>query len=63
MELTDTSPANSEAANLFRENTKEYERRVKVSHDSTYSPLVVNRLKLMPGRRRWSIHGSTIPRS
>lgn len=28
------SPANAEAAQLFRENTKEYERKVKVSRVS-----------------------------
>jgi hypothetical protein len=26
------SPANAEAAQLYKDNTKEYERRVKVSH-------------------------------
>jgi hypothetical protein len=29
------SPANAEAAQLYKDNTKEYERRVKVSHPTT----------------------------
>jgi ubiquitin-protein ligase len=28
------SPANAEAAQLYKDNTKEYERRVKVSYNS-----------------------------
>jgi ubiquitin-protein ligase len=30
------SPANAEAAQLYKDNTKEYERRVKVSCDTLF---------------------------
>lgn len=34
-----SSPANAEAAQLFRDNMKEYIRRVRVSRPSFFSPL------------------------
>lgn len=33
----DPSPANVEAATMFKENIKEYERRVKVGLDDVYT--------------------------
>jgi len=40
---TDGSPANVEAATMFKENIKEYERRVKVGSTRTMGTLLTNR--------------------
>lgn len=40
---TDGSPANVEAATMFKENIKEYERRVKVGSTQTMGTLLTNR--------------------